>query len=169
MGVGILEFVVIGLVVLVLFGPDKMPEIVRQLGRLYVQLRRNSLDFKSAVDKVIADAEQDLRLEEIRKLRQLADDAERRAVAEAERLGAGLVDDVKETPVDENPKLTVQNGSLTAAPMPRDSRSLQGFDEPQSTAEESQASEVAHQAERVKEQLHQSAVPEGHETVEVKN
>jgi sec-independent protein translocase protein TatB len=71
MGIGFLEIVVIGVVVLVLFGPSKMPEIMRQVAKYYVQFRRASNEFKSTFDHIIQDAENSLRREEIQRLQDL--------------------------------------------------------------------------------------------------
>lgn len=39
MGIGFAEFLVIGVVALVVFGPDRLPEFARQAGRLVRQVR----------------------------------------------------------------------------------------------------------------------------------
>lgn len=70
MGIGFLELVIIGVVALVLLGPQRMPEIMRQIARFYVQLRRTSNDFKSAFDHVIKEAEQEIRRDELSRLEQ---------------------------------------------------------------------------------------------------
>lgn len=46
---GPLELLVIFAVILVLFGPRKLPEIARMLGRALHELRRASEDFKSQI------------------------------------------------------------------------------------------------------------------------
>lgn len=72
MGLGFVELVVIAVVALVLLGPQKLPEVLKQLGRAYVQLRRTSMDFKSAFDHVVNQAEEEVRIDEIKRLTQLA-------------------------------------------------------------------------------------------------
>ena len=42
MGIGFAEFLVIGVVALVVFGPDRLPEFARQAGRLVRQVRQMS-------------------------------------------------------------------------------------------------------------------------------
>jgi sec-independent protein translocase protein TatB len=42
MGIGFAEFLVIGVVALVVFGPDRLPEFARQAGRLVRQVRQLS-------------------------------------------------------------------------------------------------------------------------------
>ncbi|HLM78482.1 MAG TPA: twin-arginine translocase TatA/TatE family subunit [Rubrobacteraceae bacterium] len=46
-GVGPEELVVIGLLVLVIFGPSKLPSIARDLGRFVNEARRSVEEFKS--------------------------------------------------------------------------------------------------------------------------
>ena len=44
------EILVIFLLVLLLFGPDKLPELARQVGRVVRQVRRASDDLKSQLN-----------------------------------------------------------------------------------------------------------------------
>ena len=46
-GVGFQEMVVIGLIFLVLFGPSKLPELARDLGRFVNEARRSIDEFKA--------------------------------------------------------------------------------------------------------------------------
>lgn len=71
MGVGLLEIVVIGVFALILFGPSKLPEMMRQAARYYVQFRRASNEFKSSFDHMLRDAEHTLRTEELSRLQSL--------------------------------------------------------------------------------------------------
>ncbi|MCX6126966.1 MAG: twin-arginine translocase TatA/TatE family subunit [Proteobacteria bacterium] len=72
MGIGLLELVVIAVAALVLLGPQKLPEVLKQLGKFYVQLRRTSNEFKSALDHVVRQAEEEARIDEIKRLTALA-------------------------------------------------------------------------------------------------
>jgi sec-independent protein translocase protein TatB len=45
-GIGFQEVVIIGVIFLVLFGPSKLPEIARDLGRFVTEARRSIDDFK---------------------------------------------------------------------------------------------------------------------------
>ena len=63
MGIGFLELVIIGVAALVLLGPKRLPEVMRQVARFYVQIRRTSNDFKSAFDHVVREAEDEVRRE----------------------------------------------------------------------------------------------------------
>ena len=40
MGIGFAEFMVIGVVALLVFGPDRLPDFARQAGRMVRQLRK---------------------------------------------------------------------------------------------------------------------------------
>lgn len=68
--------IVIFVVVLVVFGPQKLPELARGLGKLMAEFRKASLDFKTAFEEEIRDLERQALL------------AERRKAAEAAAVGA---------------------------------------------------------------------------------
>jgi sec-independent protein translocase protein TatB len=65
--------VVIAVVALVILGPQRLPEVLKQVGRFYVQIRRTSSDFKGAFDQVVRQAEDEIRLQEIKRLTALVD------------------------------------------------------------------------------------------------
>jgi sec-independent protein translocase protein TatB len=71
MGIGILEILIIGVAALVLLGPERLPEVMRQAARIYVQLRRTSNEFKSAFDHVVREAEADIHKDHVFKLNAL--------------------------------------------------------------------------------------------------
>jgi sec-independent protein translocase protein TatB len=71
MGIGFFEIVIIGLAAFILLGPSRLPEIMRQVARFYVQLRRTSNEFKSAFDHVVHEAEKDLQIKEARDLHKI--------------------------------------------------------------------------------------------------
>lgn len=60
MGLGFMEIIIIGVVSLVLLGPSRLPGLMRQAAKIYVQMRRTSNEFKSAFDHVVQEAEQDM-------------------------------------------------------------------------------------------------------------
>ncbi|MCX6116974.1 MAG: Sec-independent protein translocase protein TatB [Proteobacteria bacterium] len=82
MGIGFLELVVIAVVALVLLGPQRLPGVLSQLGKFYVQLRRTSAEFRGAVDQVVRQAESEVRLDEIRRLTAIAEENDRKTAAE---------------------------------------------------------------------------------------
>ena len=48
-GIGVQETVVIGLLFLVMFGPSKLPQVARDLGRFVNQARHQVDEFKSEI------------------------------------------------------------------------------------------------------------------------
>jgi Tat protein translocase TatB subunit len=69
-GIGFPELIVICIVALVFIGPQKLPELLRQGGKLFVQLRRTANDVKSSFEEVVHEAEEELRRTEAEALRQ---------------------------------------------------------------------------------------------------
>jgi TatA/E family protein of Tat protein translocase len=65
------HMIVVFIVVLVVFGPQKLPELARSLGKLMAEFRKASTDFRSAFE------------EEMRDLERQALQAERKKAAEA--------------------------------------------------------------------------------------
>src|SRR2546421_4804842 len=65
------HMIVVFVVVLVVFGPQKLPELARGLGKLMAEFRKASTDFKSAFE------------EEMREMERQALQAERKKTAEA--------------------------------------------------------------------------------------
>src|SRR5215472_8669141 len=61
------HMIVVFLVVLVVFGPQKLPELARSLGKLMAEFRKASTDFKSAFEEEMRDLERQARVAELRK------------------------------------------------------------------------------------------------------
>jgi sec-independent protein translocase protein TatB len=59
--------IVVFIVVLVVFGPQKLPELARGLGKLMAEFRKASTDFKSAFEEEMRDLERQALLAERRK------------------------------------------------------------------------------------------------------
>lgn len=64
-GIGGSEIVFILLVVLMLFGSDKIPEIARTLGKLMAQLKNATNDIKHEIQKGVDSIENEVNLKEI--------------------------------------------------------------------------------------------------------
>ena len=64
-GIGGGEIVFMLLVVLMLFGSDKVPEIARTLGKLMAQLKNATNDIKSEIQKGVDDISADTSLKDI--------------------------------------------------------------------------------------------------------
>src|SRR5258708_29923290 len=74
------HMIVLFIVVLVVFGPQKLPELARGLGKIMAEFRRASTDFKSAFE------------EEMREMERQALQAERKKVAEAAATSAAAAE-----------------------------------------------------------------------------
>jgi TatA/E family protein of Tat protein translocase len=61
------DSIFIFLLALVLFGPKKLPEIGRQIGKLLVEFRRASNDFKMQIDEELRSMEQQERQKQLEK------------------------------------------------------------------------------------------------------
>ena len=72
--------IVVFVVVLVVFGPQKLPELARSLGKLMAEFRKASTDFKSAFE------------EEMREMERQALQAERKKAAEAAAASAAAIE-----------------------------------------------------------------------------
>src|SRR5256886_16463707 len=51
------HMIVVFIVVLVVFGPQKLPELARSLGKLMAEVRKASTDFKSAFEEEMREME----------------------------------------------------------------------------------------------------------------
>jgi sec-independent protein translocase protein TatB len=61
------HMIVVFLVVLVVFGPQKLPELARTFGKLMAEFRKASTEFKSAFEDEIRDLERQAHIAELRK------------------------------------------------------------------------------------------------------
>jgi TatA/E family protein of Tat protein translocase len=61
------HMIVVFIVVLVVFGPQKLPELARSLGKLMAEFRKASGDFKSAFEDEMRDLERQARVAELKK------------------------------------------------------------------------------------------------------
>lgn len=71
-GIGFMELVIIAGVALIVFGPQKLPTMMQQMGRLFLQLRRISSEVKDTVDQVLQEAQVEIDKEEQKKRDQTA-------------------------------------------------------------------------------------------------
>ncbi len=67
-GIGPMELIVIAIVAMVFIGPEKLPDLMRKFGKIFVQVRRQANDVKNSFNEVIHEAERDFELERIREL-----------------------------------------------------------------------------------------------------
>ena len=76
-GVGLPEVTVILILALLIFGPKKLPEFGRQLGKTLKSLKKASNEFQTEVDKVMHEPEETLEKEtKIKDLTQNTNDQE---------------------------------------------------------------------------------------------
>jgi sec-independent protein translocase protein TatB len=66
------HMIVVFVVVLVLFGPQKLPELARGLGKLMAEFRKASTDFRSAFEEEMRDLERQALLAERKKAAEAA-------------------------------------------------------------------------------------------------
>jgi sec-independent protein translocase protein TatB len=102
------HMVVLFIVVLVVFGPHKLPELARGLGKLMAEFRKASTDFKSAFEQ------------EMRDIERQALQAERKKAAEAAAVSA--------VAAEQPATLATQAGAETAsASLDADSRATEAL------------------------------------------
>ncbi|HXN00245.1 MAG TPA: twin-arginine translocase TatA/TatE family subunit [Candidatus Dormibacteraeota bacterium] len=61
------HMIVVFVIVLVVFGPNKLPELARGLGKLMAEFRKASTDFKSAFEEEMREMERQARITELKK------------------------------------------------------------------------------------------------------
>ena len=66
-GIGIPEMIVIAAVALVFIGPDKIPGVLRSIGKGLVELKRATSDVRSTVQNEMNKIEEEIELNEVRK------------------------------------------------------------------------------------------------------
>ena len=59
-GIGLMELIVVAVVVLLFVGPRRLPDLMRQCGRLFVRVRRMGAEVRVTFDNVIQEAEREL-------------------------------------------------------------------------------------------------------------
>ncbi len=70
-GIGFFELVIIAVVALIFVGPKRLPDVMKQAGRFFVQVRRTTNDVKSTFDDVVRQAENEIRREEAEHMKTL--------------------------------------------------------------------------------------------------
>ena len=88
LNIGLTEMMFVAILALVVVGPDRLPEMMRFLGRSYGKLRRASNELRRAFQLEVDRAEAEARAAEIQ-ARRAALEARRKAAAEAARREAG--------------------------------------------------------------------------------
>lgn len=83
-GIGFFELVIIAVAILVVVGPKKLPEVMRQAGKFFVHIRRTTNDVRSTFDQVIREAEDEIRKKEIEELKNVLQSKPAGGVVETE-------------------------------------------------------------------------------------
>lgn len=59
-GIGILELCIICLAALVLVGPQKLPHVMKEVGKFFVQMRRMSNEVKHSMNEVVREVDDEV-------------------------------------------------------------------------------------------------------------
>jgi sec-independent protein translocase protein TatB len=82
------HMIVVFVVVLVVFGPQKLPELARGLGKLMAEFRKASTDFRTAFEEEMRDIERQARETEHKKLAPPAPEIPSEASSDSQTIGA---------------------------------------------------------------------------------
>jgi TatA/E family protein of Tat protein translocase len=82
------HMIVVFVVVLVVFGPQKLPELARGLGKLMAEFRKASTDFKTAFEEEMRDIERQARETERKKTTPPAAEIPSEASSDSQTIGA---------------------------------------------------------------------------------
>ena len=65
-GIGLPEIIIIAVVALIFIGPDKLPGVLRSIGKGLVELKRATTDVRSTVQEEMQKIEEEIELKEVR-------------------------------------------------------------------------------------------------------
>ncbi len=66
---GFLELIVIGIVALIVVGPQDLPRLMREIGKVFAKMKRMAMEFTSAFDQMAREAEMEELRREMQELR----------------------------------------------------------------------------------------------------
>ena len=69
-GIGLPEMIIIAVVALIFIGPDKLPGVLRSIGKGLVELKRATSDVRSTVQEEMQKIEEEIELKEVRETAQ---------------------------------------------------------------------------------------------------
>jgi sec-independent protein translocase protein TatA len=72
-GLGIPELIVIFVIALVVFGPKKLPDLGKSIGRAMAEFKKAQQEFQESVQSEMKEVQKTANLEELKKLGNLAD------------------------------------------------------------------------------------------------
>ena len=116
LSIGFAEIILIAAVAILVVGPERLPKVMRQLGRWYGQLRRSADDLRRAfvLEADRQDAED--RYAKLRERREEAARARERAMAESD----GVMDQQPDLPAPDPAKVDGEIRVPEAEPAPED-------------------------------------------------
>src|SRR5215470_7634987 len=103
------HMIVVFIVVLVVFGPQKLPELARGLGKLMAEFRKASLDFRTAFEEEMRDLERQALMAERKKATEASAAA---AAAEPIQPAPTVTPSATETPSSEAPAISTTDESV---------------------------------------------------------
>ena len=106
LSLGPLEIMLVLALALVFLGPEKLPEVARQVGKFVGQIRRTTDELKRTLDAEIRDEERDRRLAEYR-------ERQAKAVAEREKAFQGTVEGTGELTEPASAEASAVAGALS--------------------------------------------------------
>ena len=113
-GIGPMEMIVIAIVAIVFIGPERLPEVMRKFGKIFVQIRRQTNEVKSTFNEAIQDAERDFEIERLRELQhKLASSTPTQILEASMQDNAGHIPSHRDAP-----KILDSNGHPLAATNP---------------------------------------------------
>ena len=65
-GIGLTEMIIIAVVALIFIGPDKLPGVLRSIGKGLVELKRATSDVRSTMQEEMQKIEEEIELKEVR-------------------------------------------------------------------------------------------------------
>lgn len=107
LGLGIGEILLIAAVLLVVVGPEGLPQVFRTLGRIYGQLRRASDEMRRAFVLEADRQDAETRMEELAARRRRAEEVRKQAMEDA---GSGTVAQAERLPVPPPPESEANYG-----------------------------------------------------------
>ncbi len=118
LGLGLTEILLVGAVMLVVVGPDRLPQVFRTLGRIYGQIRRASDEMRRAFVLEADRQDADERFEKLQERRKAAL-AARKAALDAAGGNSVPVDDGPEPQTEAEPAEASSDGASPDIEAPR--------------------------------------------------
>ncbi|HET6969566.1 MAG TPA: Sec-independent protein translocase protein TatB [Phenylobacterium sp.] len=113
-----LEFLIVGIVALVVVGPKDLPPLLRRLGQFMAKLRGMAAEFRASFDEMARQSELDELRKEVEAMRrgQLADIAAHSGHAEMQSAVSEIQDSLSGVGVQLHPPMSYQYSEMQALP-----------------------------------------------------